>query len=381
MPAGEGIRSFEVAVPDEAIGDLHARLDRTRWPDQLPGTGWSRGADVSYVRALCEYWRREFDWRAAEDELNRRPQFQTIIDGQPVHFLHVRSPEPDAIPLLLTHGWPGSIWEFIDLLGPLSDPASHGGLPGDAFHVVCPSLPGYAWSGPTREPGWDIQRVAAMEAELMNRLGYHRFGAQGGDWGAMASANLGALVPDRMIGIHLNLVSVPAPEVVDDAAGIAELERRAHLDRYERGYSAIQGTKPLTLAYGLADSPAALAAWIVEKFHTWADCGGDLSSTLTSDQLLRNIATYWFTGTAASSVRLYHESYNNGRTPVPSSYIDVPTGCAIFPAELWRPPRAWAERAYNIVHWTEQAKGGHFAAMEQPAALIEDIRAFFRALR
>jgi microsomal epoxide hydrolase len=375
------ISPFQVNVTDEAIADLRERLVRSRWPDQLAGTGWTRGADVGYVRALCDYWATAFDWRAAEADLNRRPQFRTTIDGQQVHFLHVRSAEPAAVPLLLTHGWPGSVWEFIDVIGPLTDPVRHGGSPDDAFHVVCPSLPGYAWSGRTTEPGWDIHRVAAMEAELMTRLGYGRFGAQGGDWGAMATANLGCLVPDRLIGIHLNLVMVAAPEEIHDPAGLAELDRRAVLDRYERGYSAIQSTKPLTLAYGLVDSPAALAAWIVEKLHAWTDCDGDLESVLTKDQILRNIATYWFTGTAASSIRLYHESHNNGRGPLPPSYVDVPTGCAIFPAELWRPPRAWAERAYNVVHWTEQEKGGHFAAMEQPVAFVEDVRTFFRALR
>lgn len=215
----------------------------------------------------------------------------------------------------------------------------------------------------------------------MSRLGYERFGAQGGDWGAIATANLGAMVPDRLLGIHLNLVMVTPPEEVDDLSGVAELERRARLDRRERGYSAIQSTKPLTLAYGLTDSPAALVAWIVEKFHGWTDCDGNLESVLSKDQILRNIATYWFTGTAASSIRLYHESNGSDRAPLPSAYVDVPTGCAIFPAELWRPPRAWAERAYNIVHWTEQAKGGHFAAMEQPAAFVDDVRAFFRSLR
>src|SRR4051812_37291056 len=274
---------------------------------------------------LCQYWRTGFDWRAAEAELNGWPQFVTTIQGQRIHFLHVRSPNPSATPLLLTHGWPGSVWEFADVLADLTDPTRDGGSAADAFDVVCPSLPGYAWSGPTKEKGWDIQRVAAAEAELMSRLGYERFVVQGGDWGAMASANIAAIVPERVIGLHLNLVSVPPPARVDDQAGIAELDRRARLDRYERGYSAIQGTKPLTIGYGLTDSPASLAAWIVEKFHSWTDSDGDLESVLSKDQLLRNIATYWFTKTAASSVRLYHESQNNGRGPLPSAYIGVPT--------------------------------------------------------
>ncbi|WAX58395.1 epoxide hydrolase [Jatrophihabitans cynanchi] len=374
------IRPFRVSVTADAMTDLHDRLSRTRWPDQLSGSGWSQGADVSYVRALCDYWLHEFDWRAAENELNGWPQYRTVIDGQTVHFLHVRSPHAEAMPLLLTHGWPGSIWEFADLLGPLTDPVAHGGRRADAFHVVCPSIPGYGWSGPTTEPGWDIQRVARMEGELMQLLGYERFGAQGGDWGSMATANLAVHIPDRLVGIHLNLVMVQPPDVVDDDLGRAELARRAELDREERGYSAIQRTKPQTLAFGLTDSPAGLAAWMLEKYRSWTDCGGDLESVLTRDMVLRNIATYWFTATVASSARLYYESHRSGRSPLPDQYVSVPTACALFPKELWRPPRAWAERAYNVVRWTEHPKGGHFAAMEQPAALAEDLREFFGPL-
>ena len=299
-----------------------------------------------------------------------------------------RSEVADALPLVITHGWPGSIYEFVKIIGPLTDPAAHGGDPADAFHVVCPSIPGYGWSGPTTEPGWDIGRVAQANAALMAGLGYQRYGAQGGDWGAAATVALGSIDPDHLAGIHMNMVIARPPEGEDPAAGLSESElaniaAMQHFRSEETGYQSIQGTKPQTLAYGLTDSPAGLAGWIVEKFRTWSDCGGDVESRFTKDELLANITIYWVTQTIGSSVRLYCESRRAGKAgrAAGGGHIDVPTGCAVFPGELARPPRAWVEKAYNLVRWTEMPRGGHFAALEEPELLVDDIREFFRPLR
>lgn len=276
--------------------------------------------------------------------------------------------------------------EFLKIIGPLTDPVAHGGQAEDAFHVVCPSMPGYGWSGPTTEPGWDIRRVAESEAGLMQALGYDRYGAQGGDWGAIATRTLGTLVPDRLVGIHVNMALAIPPKVDDPLAGLTDQELAGlaagrRFAKEESGYQAIQGTKPQTLAYGLYDSPAGLAGWIVEKFRTWSDCGGDVERSFTRDELLGNIMAYWVTGTIGSSVRLYCETMRSGRFGSNDMVIDVPTGVAVFPAEVYRPPRSWVERQYNLVRWTEMPRGGHFAAMEEPELLVDDIRAFFRPLR
>jgi microsomal epoxide hydrolase len=375
---------FKVDVPEAVLDDLRQRLDRTRWPEHLPASGWSRGTDLDYLREVVEHWRRSFDWRRTEAALNAWPQVQVTVDGQNMHAIHARSPEPGALPLLITHGWPGGVLEFLDVLGPLTDPVAHGGHAADAFHVVCPSMPGYGWSGPTSDAGWHIARVAAAEAELMTRLGYERFGAPGGDWGALAACQLGMQVPERLAGIHLNMVVARPPADVDDpTAGLNERELaaladRARIERDEFGYMRIQSTRPETLAFGLTDSPAGLAAWILEKFRAWSDCDGDPRNRFTHDRLLGIVTSYWVTGTIGSSMRLYHETISHGMAGPPKAYIDVPTAAAIFPKELWRPPRQWAERHYRIEQWTEFPAGGHFAAMEEPGPLVDDIRAFFR---
>ncbi len=380
------IEPFEIRVPDAVLDDLRERLGRTRFPDQIPGSGWDYGTDGAYLVELCAYWRDKFDWRAQEARLNRFPQFTTRIDGQKLHFVHRRSPRADALPLVLTHGWPGSVMEFSGIIDALADPEAHGGRAEDAFHVVCPSLPGYAWSGPTSERGWDVRRVAEAWAVLMARLGYDRYGAQGGDWGAIVSTQLGLVDAEHLCGIHLNMVVAGPPKgaanplegvAPEEASGLADL---ADFQKNETGYQQIQGTRPQTLGVGLNDSPAGLAAWIVEKFRAWSDCGGDVESRFRRDDLLTNITIYWVTQTINSSTRLYYETMRSGRWGLPD-YVAVPTGCAIFPKEIFRPPRRWAEASYNVVHWNRYDRGGHFAALEEPELLLDDVRRFFRARR
>jgi pimeloyl-ACP methyl ester carboxylesterase len=376
---------FKVEVSDEALADLRHRLDHARFPAQIEGSGWDYGTELGYLKELVRYWREDYDWRAQEASINAFPQFRTVVDGQRVHAVHARSPEAGALPLLVVHGWPGSIVEFLKVLGPLSDPVAHGGEAADAFHVVAPSLPGYAFSGPTTEPGWDTRRIAAALAEVMGRLGYDRFGAQGGDWGSMVCSQLARLEPDRLTGLHLNMVIAGPPEG-DDLSGLSEKEMAgladmATYDKVDSGYAKIQGTKPQTLGYGLNDSPVGLAAWIVEKFRTWSDCGGDVESSFTKDELLTNIMLYWLTETANSSARLYYETQKSGRYGLTDGRVEVPTGCAVYPREIIRPPRSWAEAHYNVVRWSEMPRGGHFAAFEEPELFVEEVRAFFSDLR
>jgi microsomal epoxide hydrolase len=378
------VTPFTVAVPEATLTDLQERLARTRLPEQIPGAGWDYGSELGYVRDLVAYWRDAYDWRAQEARINAFDQFLTTIDGQRVHFVHQRSPEPDALPLLITHGWPGSVVEFLDVIGPLTDPRAHGGDPADAFHVVAPSIPGYAFSGPTTERGWSPRRVAGAWATLMAGLGYDRYGAQGGDWGSIITTQLALVDPAHLAGIHLNMVVAGGPPG-GDPGELTEAEQQglADMARYfetDSGYMQIQATKPQTLGYGLEDSPAGLAAWIVEKFRSWSDCGGDVESVFTRDQLLTNIMCYWCTGTAHSSARLYYEN-RVGDGWVAGQRVEVPTGAAIYPREIIRPPRRWAEASYNITHWREQPRGGHFAAMEQPGLYVEDVRDFFRTVR
>ncbi|MYS90813.1 MULTISPECIES: epoxide hydrolase family protein [Streptomyces] len=389
-----GIRPFRLAVPQSDLDDLHDRLDRTRWPDELPGTGWAYGVPTAYLRELVRYWRHEYDWRAAEARLNEWPQFTTTVDGATVHFAHVRSPEPEATPLIITHGWPGSIVEFLDVVGPLSDPVAHGGDPADAFHVVVPSIPGFGLSGPTRETGWEGGRVADAWAELMRRLGYERFGAQGGDWGAAITRELGRAHPDRVLGVHLNLLpgsqqaTEPTPEELD-ALGPEERERALTSWRRWRdhtsegtGYAVLQSTRPQTLAYALTDSPVGQLAWIVEKFREWSDSDELPEEAVDRDRLLTNVMLYWLTGTAGSSARIYYErAHATGRAARPAEPSVAPTALALFPAEPQLPLRHKAERTENLVRWTEFDRGGHFAAMEEPDLLVGDVRAFFRELR
>jgi microsomal epoxide hydrolase len=388
MKPQQEITPFRSETPQAVIDDVKDRLARTRFPDQLEGAGWSYGSDLAYVRDLCAYWRDRFDWRAAEARFNAYPQFTTQIDGEQVHFYHIRSPESAARPLIITHGYPGSVAEFLDVFGPLTDPARHGGKGSDAFHVIAPSIPGYGFSGPTRHQGFNTARAADVNLKLMDLLGYEHYFAQGGDWGSAISTEMAARAPERIAALHLNMImGWPAdpdnPLVGLDADEIAYVEWKRGYDANESGYQIIQATKPQSLAYGLTDSPAGLAAWIVEKFKTWSDCGDDIESSYTKDQLLENVMLYWVTGTINSAMRMYYESLGPGRALMPTSgRIGVPTGYSHFPAEIRRTPRAWAEQRFsNIVYWNKVPKGGHFAAFEQPRLFVDEVRAFFRPFR
>ncbi|WP_369243980.1 epoxide hydrolase family protein [Streptomyces sp. R41] len=388
-----GIHPFRIDFPQSDLDDLHQRLDRTRWPDELPGVGWAYGIPRDYLRELVRYWRHEYDWRAAEARLNEWPQFTTEIDGARIHFAHIRSPEPDATPLLITHGWPGSIVEFTDVVGPLTDPRAHGGDPSDAFHLVVPSIPGFGLSGPTRDTGWEFTRVAAAFAALMKRLGYQRYGVQGGDWGAAVSRELGRAHPERVIGAHLNLLpgsyatTEPTPEELAALSAderertLASWRRAQEWSRDEQGYADIQSTRPQTLAYALTDSPVGQLAWIAEKFKQWTDSRDRPEDAVDRDLLLTNVMLYWLTGTAGSSGRIYYERAHADYWGKPSELSTTPTALAVFPRENFVLLRHIAERTDNIVRWTEFDRGGHFAAMEEPDLLIADVRAFFRELR
>ena len=375
---------FTIAVPDSVLDDLRRRLDATRWPDQAPGEAWSLGIPVDAVREAVDHWRTRYDWRSREARMNAWPNFVTEAAGERVHFIHARSPHVDATPIVLTHGWPGSFVEFLDVLGPLTDPTAHGGRAEDAFHVVVPSMPGYGFSGPTVQPGFHVDRVADAVAEVMAQLGYDRYIAQGGDWGAIVTRRLGEAYPERLFGVHVNMLfAFPGPE--DDAmAGVTDAEKARMGAAGARiadgtGYMSIQSTRPQTLAYGLTDSPAGLAAWILEKFHAWSDLEpGGLDATFGWDRLLDNLTVYWVTNTAGSAARLYAESTRagNGAAQAWPGRVDVPTGHAVYPYELLQTPRAWADRRYRIVHWTEQERGGHFAAFERPDAFVADLRAY-----
>lgn len=378
------MQPFRIDIPRRDLDDLAERLDRTRWPDDLPGVGWAYGVPLGYLRELADFWRHDYDWRAAEARLNEWPQFTTTIDGATVHFGHLRSPEPDATPLIVTHGWPGSFAEFLAIAGPLCDPRAYGGDPADAFHLVLPSIPGFGFSGPTRDRGWEFKRVANAFAELMSRLGYDRYGTQGGDWGAAISREIGRVHGENVIGVHLNLLPQSAAEgQPDDSLSAAERqrtkeswERLVRWQKEKQAYADLQATRPQTLAYALTDSPVGQLAWIAEKFHEWTDP----RSAIDRDHLLTNVMIYWLTQTAGSSARIYYERAHAdywGNPPEPS---DAKTALADFAHDNFIPLRHIAERTNNIVRWTSFERGGHFAAMEQPELLVADIRAFFRTL-
>jgi pimeloyl-ACP methyl ester carboxylesterase len=377
---GAPVAPFKIAVPDAILADLKERLARTRFPSEIEGSGWDYGTNLAYLRELVTYWRTSFDWRAQERRLNQLPQFTTRIDGLSLHFVHRRSSRTDAVPLVFVHGWPGSIVEVTKIIGPLTEPP-----PGEvAFHVVAISLPGYGFSEKPKQPGISNRRIAGMIAQLMARLGYPRYGAQGGDWGGFIVRQLGLLDPEHVIGIHSNMCVTGAPPGGNPNAGVPpeELKRveevRARIVN-EQAYSQLQGTKPMTLGYSLNDSPAGLAAWIVEKFRTWSDSGGDVEKKFTKDELLTNIMIYWVTETGPSSVRLYYE---NRRDQGLQGKMQVPFACAVFPYELFVvAPRQWVEASHNLVQYTVMPRGGHFAAMEEPELLVEDMRKFFRGLR
>lgn len=377
---------FTLHIPDAAMADLHTRLDLTRWPDQAPDSGWAHGTDLAWMRGLAAHWRHGFDWRAQERRLNAFPQYRLALHGTTLHYLHVNGQGPAPMPLLLSHGWPGSVFEFAELIPRLTDPARFGADPADAFTVVAPSLPGYGLSFHPGQPRFSVEQMADAFAELMaSVLGYPRFGAQGGDWGASVSARLGLAHADKTIGVHLNMLPIgrdPA-KLGTSPAEQRYREELQHWLREETGYSAIQGTRPQTLAYGLSDSPVGLAAWIAEKMRAWSDCGGDIESVFGKDEILANVSLYWFTGAIGSSFWPYYARQHAAQWPIPDgATVDVPVGYAEFPAEILRPPRVLAERSFrDIRRWSVMPRGGHFAAMEQPELLAQEIRAFFRPLR
>ncbi len=378
------ILPFTIDTPEDQLEDLRRRLRHARWPEQeaVAGTDapWDQGMPLEVAQRLARHWAEGYDWRRVEATLNSYPQFRTEIDGLGIHFLHVRSPEEDALPVVMTHGWPGSVVEFLKVIDPLTDPVAHGGDAADALHLVIPSLPGYGWSDKPDHTGWGIPRIAAAWEQLMLRLGYDRFGAQGGDWGSMVTARIGSAHPDHLAGIHLNMpivIPLTPPEEMTEAE-TAAVAAFGHYQQWEAGYSTQQSTRPQTLGYGLADSPIGQMAWIVEKFWAWTDCGGDPLSVLTADELLDNVMVYWLTNSGASSARLYWESFKD----LDLANVEVPVGCSIFPHEIFRTSKRWAEGRFpDLRHFGELDRGGHFAAFEQPELFVDEVRAAFRAMR
>jgi microsomal epoxide hydrolase len=377
------IECFELNVSDDVLEDLQRRLVATRFPDQVEGAGWDYGTDVGYLRDLVGYWRDSFDWRAQEARINAFDNFTTSIDGQRIHFIHQRSKHANAKPLLIAHGWPGTIVEFLGIIGPLTDPEAYGGKAEDAFHVITPSLPGYGFSEPTRTRGWDCLRMGDAYAALMDRLGYDQYFIQGGDWGAIVCLEMAIRHADHVTAMHTNMPMM-LPHEIDDTLSDGEKADLADIDTWNRdeaGYQAIQGSKPQSIGVALNDSPAGLAAWIIEKFRTWSDCDGDVESVFSRDDLLANITVYWVTQTITSSARLYYEAFKGGRASWITERVEVPTGVARFPKEIYRYPRSWVEQHFNLTHWTDMPVGGHFAAMERSELFLEDVRKFFRGYR
>jgi epoxide hydrolase len=373
------IRPYRIEVPNAVLDDLKERLARTRWPEAETVDDWGQGIPLAYTRDLAAYWADGYDWRSREAALNRFDHFLTEIDGLELHFIHQRSPHDDALPLLITHGWPGSVVEFHKVIAPLVNPPS--GRPEDAFHVICPSLPGYGFSGRPTHTGWGVQKIAEAWETLVGRLGYDRYGAQGGDWGAAVTTQIGRN-RGHCVGIHLNM-PIARPASGSGGGNLTEDEQRAlaafaEHQKWGTGYSKQQSTRPQTLGYGLVDSPVGQLAWIVEKFWAWTDCDGHPENVLSRDELLDNVMLYWATSSGASSARLYWESFNRFVT---DGRVDLPTGVASFPKEILRTPRQWCEAAYNVTHWTTMPRGGHFAAFEQPELFVDDVRAFFATVR
>ena len=378
--AENSIRPYSINVSEDDLHDLRRRLLATRWPDEETPDDWNQGLPLSYAKELCEYWQTDYDWRDRETYFNSFAQFVAQIDGLEVHFIHVKSGEPRARPLLMTHGWPGSVVEFHKVIGPLTDPVAHGGSAEDAFHVVCPSLPGFGFSGKPTVTGWGVEKIATAWNDLMLRLGYSRYFAQGGDWGSAVTATIGSQNLGQCAGIHVNMVSVGPTE--EALANPTERDKVAfagaqYYAEWGAGYSKQQSTRPQTLGYGLADSPMGQATWIIEKFYEWMDCDGHPENILSRQELIDNVMMYWLPGTGASSARLYWESFGSAFGGA-NNPITVPTGCSIFPKEIVATPRSWAEKRYtNIVHWNELEKGGHFAAFEQPQVFVAELRACF----
>lgn len=375
--AGE-IIPFTIEVADDVLDDLRRRLHNTRWPEAELVDDWSQGIPLSYVQEVCDYWADEYDWRAREAALNRFDQFITEIDGVDIHFVHMRSPHENALPLIITHGWPGSIVEFHRVLEPLTDPTAHGSDAAHAFHVVVPSLPGFGFSGKPTETGWGVDKIADVFAELMARLGYDRYVAQGGDWGSAITSALGALHPDQCAAIHVTLAMGLRPKAHGDLTREEQraLDRIQYYHDWDSGYSKQQSTRPQTLGYGLVDSPAGQAAWILEKFWAWTDCEGHPENALTRDELLDNIMFYWVGGSGASSARIYWESFGRGVRHT----VSIPSGFSVFPKEIVPPVRKWVDEYYtDIRHWSELDRGGHFAAFEVPDLYLDEVRSCFRA--
>jgi epoxide hydrolase len=377
------IQPFLIAATDSQLADLKRRLRETRWPERECVDDWSQGLPLAYAQEVAAYWLEKYDWRAREARLNRFAQFKTTIDGLGIHFVHVRSPHADALPLVMTHGWPGSIVEFQKVIEPLTNPTAHGGDAADAFHVVCPSLPGYGFSDKPTRNGWNVQRIARAWAELMLRLGYKRYAAQGGDWGSIVTTCIGIQDPGNCIGIHLNMpIALPDPATMND---LTDKEKSAiaamqHYNDWDSGYSKQQSTRPQTVSYGLTDSPAGQLTWILEKFWSWTDSDGHPENVLTRDELLDNVMLYWLPANAASSARLYWESFRGALAL--SDPVTVPVGCSIFPKEIFRTSRRWAEKRFaKVAYFNELAKGGHFAAFEQPETFIHEVRNCFRLIR
>jgi len=376
------IKPFQVEISDEELASLKTKLKNTRFPEAETPDDWSQGVPLAYIRELTEYWEKDYDLRRIESRLNTYPQFRTELDGLNIHFLHIRSPEENALPLIMTHGWPGSVIEFLKVIEPLTDPVSHGGDASDAFHLVCPALPGYGFSDKPSQPGWGVEKIGQEWANLMARLGYERYVAQGGDWGAAVTTMIGITDTEHCGAIHLNMPIVQVdPETMDN---LTELEQKAmagmkHYRDWDSGYSKEQSTRPQTVGYALVDSPVGQAAWIIEKFWAWMDCDGHPENVLTRDELLDNVMMYWLTASGASSGRLYWESFGGGGR---SDEVTVPTGCSIFPKEIFLCSKRWAEKRFtNLIYWNELEKGGHFAAFEQPELFVNEVRSCFKSVR
>jgi epoxide hydrolase len=381
----EDIRPFTINIEEQALDDLRQRIANTRWPEAETCKGWDQGIPLDYARELAEYWHNDYDWRRCEDMLNRWPHFKTSIDGLDIHFIHRRSPHPDALPLIISHGWPGSVIEFHKIIDALADPVAHGGKASDAFHVIAPSLPGYGFSDKPATTGMSVENIGKLWGKLMARLGYERYVAQGGDWGSMVTQSIGQTETTHCAGIHINMpITAPDPDTMADLSS-AEEQALADIASYsnrESGYSKQQATRPQTLGYGLADSPVGQMTWIVEKFYAWTDCEEDgvkhPENVVTRDELLDNVMLYWLNNCAASSARLYWESFDNPKLDP----IEMPVGCSIFPRELFRSSKRWAQKRYtNLIYWNELDKGGHFAALEQPEAFVGEVRSCFSLLR
>ena len=381
------VRPFTIAVENSVLDDLRQRLADTRWPDEIPNTGWDYGSNLTYIKELVDYWRTDFDWRAQEAKLNAFNHFKSEVDGLDIHFIHEKGKGPNPIPLIITHGWPSCFFEMTKIIPLLADPASYGGDAADSFDVVAPSLPGFGFSDHAQDRGMEIQRVAGMWNKLMSQnLGYPKFGAQGGDIGSGVTARLGFAHSDTLYGIHLTSITRPTPYLGPGSKPVTDAEQAliTQRDKWfqdEGGYNHIQGTKPQTLAYGLNDSPVGLAAWIVEKYRTWSDCGGDVEKSYTKDELLTIVTIYWVTQTISSSTRMYFENQKHLWTMEKDQKGPTPAGMAMCPQEIAKPPREWGERSYHVRRWTEMASGGHFAALEEPQLLAEEVRAFFRDFR